>query len=88
LYIKEHDCWTAVDAMLIDIEHMLYERVGGDAGDFKIYHFTNYHGWDKKISPHGFTYVDGDYFYLNLRNEMSATRAFWSVYRKPKKSKK
>lgn len=85
VFIKEHDCWSANDAMLIDIEHLLYDRVGGDQGDYQLYHYTNYYGWDKIFG--GMEYVGADYFYLNLKNEMSATRAYWCIYKKSKKIK-
>ena len=80
VFIREHDCWTVVDAMLVDIEHRLYDAVGSDAGEYAIYHYTNYHGWDKMFKP--LEYVNSNYFYTGVRNEISATRGFWCVYRK------
>lgn len=79
LFIKEHDCWNVMDAMLIDIEHMLYHRVGGDAGEYQMRYYTNYHGWDKLVP---LRYVKSDYFYPAVRNEMTATRAYWCIYEK------
>lgn len=85
-YIREHDCWTAMDAMLIDIEHLLYDHVGGDPGEYHMYHYTNYYGWDKIVEP--LKYVKADYFYSSLRNEISPTRAYWSIYTKTEKNKR
>jgi ubiquinone/menaquinone biosynthesis C-methylase UbiE len=80
LFIREHDCWTVMDAMLVDIEHLLYDRVGGDVGSYNMYHYTNYYGWDELLKP--FEHVKSDYYYMNLKNEISPTRSFWAVYRK------
>lgn len=78
LFIKEHDCWNVMDAMLIDIEHLLYHKVGGDAGEYEMHHYTNYAGWDRLAAP--LKYVRSDYFYPSLRNEMTPTRAYWAIY--------
>lgn len=80
LFIKEHDCWNVMDAMLIDVEHILYNRVGGDDGEYNMHYYTNYSGWDRLAAP--LKYVAADYYYPALRNEMTATRAFWAVYKK------
>lgn len=78
LYIREHDCWTVFDAMLIDVEHIMYDRVGGDEGEYNMYHYTNFYGWDKLLEPLHF--VKADYYYPSIRNDISPTRAYWAVY--------
>lgn len=81
-FIKEHVCWNVHDAMLIDIEHLLYNHVGGDEGEYEMHRYTNYYGWDKLVAP--LRYVRADYFYPSLRNEITPTRAYWSIYQKDK----
>lgn len=80
LFIREHDCWTAIDAMLIDVEHELYANVGSDEGDYKIYRYTNYYGWDTILSP--LKYLGANYYYMKLREDISPTRAYWAIYKK------
>lgn len=88
LLIKEHDCWNAFDAMLIDIQHKInsqcYEHKPliesyGDAP--YICHYKNYYGWDKIFGGH-LKYIAGDYYYTTDRHEISPTRAFWALYKK------
>jgi SAM-dependent methyltransferase len=78
LYIKEHDCWTSFDAMLVDIEHAMYTETVPDYG--YAYHYKNYYSWDKTFSA--LEYLHGDYYYTTINNEIKPTRAFYSVYRK------
>nr|QQV29274.1 SAM dependent methyltransferase [Kaumoebavirus] len=94
LFIKEHDCWNAMDAMLIDIEHAIFSTCLGEAemdkemmaklGDTSAesYGYKNYFGWDKLMSTVGLSYISANYFYGSLRNEISPTRAYWSIYTK------
>lgn len=80
LFIKEHDCWDAIDAMLIDVEHMIYGDIGSDPGQYGIFRYTNYSGWDTLLQP--LKYVDADYYYPGIKNDITPTRAFWAVYKK------
>jgi ubiquinone/menaquinone biosynthesis C-methylase UbiE len=79
--IKEHDCWNAVDAMLVDVEHGIFLYEEGITKEYgHAVHYKNYHGWDKTFT--GLKYVEGDFYYTNPRNEISPTRAFMTVYKK------
>jgi ubiquinone/menaquinone biosynthesis C-methylase UbiE len=78
LYIKEHDCWTSIDAMLVDIEHAMYTEVLPDYG--YAYYYKNYYGWDRLFT--GLKYLHGDYYYTTMNNDMKPTRATYSVYKK------
>lgn len=81
-FLKEHDCWNAVDAMLIDIEHKAYDARENVQGDYAVKHYKNYKGWDEIIQSYGFKLLRSDYFYIGLKNEMSPTRAYWALYQK------
>lgn len=90
LFIKEHDTWNAIDAMLVDIEHAIFiycnELSDPDKAEkFKKYHYfchyKNYWGWDKILGEY-FEYKKSDYYYSSVRNEISPTRAFWAIYQK------
>lgn len=82
LLIKEHDCWNALDSMIVDIEHSIFltcvDRV--PLVDNHTYHFKNYYGWDAAMKP--FQYVDGDYYYAQYRHEVTPSRIFWGMYKK------
>lgn len=87
-YIKEHDCWNAMDAMLIDIEHGIFMYCNDKIPMENIpkNHFCrymNYYGVDIVLKK--FNYLKGDYIYISPRHEITPTRAFWSVYQKPEK---
>jgi ubiquinone/menaquinone biosynthesis C-methylase UbiE len=80
VFIREHDCWNAFDAMLIDIEHNIYNVVGSDEGSYNIYHYINYYGLDKIFNK--FTVYKSDFYYMGIRNEISPTRMFYVIYKK------
>ena len=89
LYIADHDCWDAVDAMLVDIEHQLYhhtwDRKNNEAQAeraFKIHRYSNYYGWDEHFKG-TLECIDADFIYPQLKNSMGASRQFWGVYAKP-----
>lgn len=87
LFIKEHDCWSAGDAMLIDIEHQIFAHCVDRKPLKDVYdteytcHFINRWGWEKLLAPLEFR--DGDFYYSNVSARQSATRAFWGVFIKP-----
>lgn len=90
LYITDHDCWDAVDAMLVDIEHQLYkhtaDRENADQQserEFNIYRYGNYYGWDEYFKG-VLESIDGNVLqYPQPKNTIGATRQFWAVYAKP-----
>jgi SAM-dependent methyltransferase len=81
LFIKEHDCWSAMDVMLVEIEHELYNITGSDHGEYGVYHHMNYYQWDETLKP--LKYVIGNYFYPRIKPDISPSRAFWTVLVKP-----
>lgn len=80
LLLKEHDSWTAFDAMLIDIEHSiyLYADHGKIPEDYYTRHF-NYWAMNKILGKH-FTWWKGDYLYQDIKNELRPDRIMWGVY--------
>jgi ubiquinone/menaquinone biosynthesis C-methylase UbiE len=89
LYIADHDCWDAIDAMLVDIEHQLYKNTVDRKNDesqsereFKIYRYSNYYGWDEHFKG-VLECIDADFIYPQLKNSMGASRQFWGIFVKP-----
>ena len=80
LVIADHDCWDAFDAMLIDIEHLIY-MVGKEGFNVKkdewYMRYFNRGQLTQLLSPlklNGGGYVSG------AKPETAANRKFWSVY--------
>jgi SAM-dependent methyltransferase len=87
LLIKEHDCWDAADAMLVDIEHAIFvsrlERTDPKTQDDLVARYKNVAGWRAAIENHGLSLVRYEFFYPGDKKfEVSATRAFIGVFRK------
>ena len=89
LYITDHDCWDAIDAMLVDIEHQLYYNTADRKNDesqsereFKIYRYGNYYGCNAYFKG-VLQCIDGDFIYPHLKNSIGATRQYWGVFAKP-----
>jgi ubiquinone/menaquinone biosynthesis C-methylase UbiE len=78
IFYKEHDCWNAMDAMLVDIEHSLY---GAHADYGHALHYKNYHGWQKLFGP-WFEFIAGGYYHTNIHNDTKPTRAFYGILRR------
>jgi SAM-dependent methyltransferase len=80
LMYKEHDCWDAYDAMLVDIEHAIYLKEKDDYGH--AVQFKNYYGWGAMFKD--LKWVDWDYYSTTLHNDVTPTRAFWTIMKKNK----
>ena len=89
--IREHDCMTNMDAMLIDIEHGIYDvAYDKDYGFFKNYYAKYYDHieWDNMFTQNGFEYYGGYGFdSTSAHFRVSPTRYFSTIYRKKKDSK-
>lgn len=83
LFIKEHDTWTAFDAMIVDINHAIYmackENINERMENYHIRHM-NYYGWVDILSKY-FEPVVWDYFYLDIKQNLNPTRNFWALFR-------
>lgn len=83
LVIKEHDCWTAYDAMMVDIEHAIFMKCLAKKdirnSDYYIA-YKNYFGWDDTFKELKVVY--GDYYYPSIYHNISSTRAYWTIYKK------
>lgn len=90
LFIKEHDCWNAYDAMIVDIEHCIFINAleGKSTVDMDdvVSHYKNYYGWDETLKP--FKWIHADFYYGNLRNEINPSRTYLAVYQKVEENKK
>lgn len=78
LFIKEHNCWNAFDAMLIDIEHALYMHSNEDYGH--AVHFKNYFGWQDMFKS--LKLIGAGYYMNNDKYEITPTVAYWNVFTK------
>lgn len=82
LFIKEHDCWNAIDAMMVDIEHGLFMTANSETiTDNHTLHFKNHVGWAQTLRAVGFELVHMSYF-CGPREEVTATRAFCALFRR------
>lgn len=86
VFIKEHDSWTAFDAMLVDIEHAIYMYHDGNK-DFKDYYVHHFNYWTQNEIFKNFEYIKGDYYYINIKNDLAPTRTMWAIERKPETPK-
>ena len=87
ILIREHDCFTNMDAMLIDIEHALYDVSYRDDKSFfdKYYaQYYNYIEWDYIFERYGFKYHYANYDSANINFTVSSTRYYYCFYRKVK----
>ena len=92
LFITDHDAFTHIDKMLVDIEHQLYTEVFNYKPNDKDTKYSDkqgylkYYNWlefDKIIERDGLKWVDGDLINLNVRaNDLNSTRTFFSIYKK------
>lgn len=82
-FIKEHDTWTAMDAMLVDIEHAMHMFCREHNRDFTGYHcrHMNYYGWIELLKRY-FKPIAWDYFYINVKYDINLTRAMWAIFLK------
>lgn len=81
-FIKEHDCWSAMDAMLIDIEHNIFIYGNNETQDRDphIYHHRNCWSWIKFFEAAGFECLGANYYATTVRPDISPTRAFWAIF--------
>jgi SAM-dependent methyltransferase len=85
-FIKEHDCWSTIDCMLVDIEHCVHMTMSGELEPGKLLpkdyfiSYRNYHAFNKLLSE--LKFIKADYYYPNVRNEMTSTRAFYAIFQK------
>jgi SAM-dependent methyltransferase len=84
LCIKEHDCWSAVDAMMVDIEHSIFMYGTEKICDDHVVHYKNFTGWEAKLAEYGFEQFYMGYF-CGPREEVTPTRAFMALFRLAKK---
>lgn len=85
LFIKEHDCWNAIDAMMVDIEHGLFMTANSEIiNDHHTLHFKNHAGWARTLLSVGFEQVHYTYF-CGPRNDMTPTRAYCALFRRVNK---
>ena len=85
VYVADHDCWDAIDALLVDIEHSLYgqtvDDVENDASYYKIHRYCNQSGIEEHLKR-VLTRIDSNYIYRQLKPDIGASRAFWALYSK------
>lgn len=81
LFAKEHDCWNAVDAMMVDIEHGLFMVEHNETiTDDHTLHFKNIEGWKSTLLTAGLCVTHTEYF-SGPRLEVTPTRAFCMLAR-------
>jgi ubiquinone/menaquinone biosynthesis C-methylase UbiE len=84
IYLVEHDVFTDIDKMLVDIEHSLYET---DQEQFKKNYYCkcfNYLERRLLFKNYGFEFVWGDFISDDIYKEIGSTRAVHDFYVKVK----
>lgn len=87
LMIREHDSQNYADAMLADIEHMLFELTdrNGDKNKIKSNYYGKYYDmieWSYMLHLHGFEPIYTGYVSDSIYFELTPTRAFIGIYKK------
>lgn len=85
--ITEHNNFTAVDRMLADIEHAMYEIVWAKRPNynFRKNEFMNYYSWlewDVLIARFGFEWIAGGNINKSVVGMEVSTLPFYAIYRK------
>jgi len=92
ILVREHDCQSDGDRMLIDIEHSIYSRSYPDRveKDFVNNYFADYLSIKTTIDlfeSNNFNYVNSDYDYKDFhRRQLQPTRGAWFVFKAPEKA--
>ena len=92
LIITDHDAFTYIDKMLIDIEHQLYTEVlyyepknkGMKYSDKQGHmEYFNWLEFDNMIIKNGYNWKEGRLINLSIRSsDINPTRTFFSIYKK------
>lgn len=80
IYLVEHDTFTDIDKMLVDIEHALFE-IGNKTFE-KDYYCRCFNYLERRLifKHYGFEHVWGDFVTDDLTKEISSTRAAHDFY--------
>ncbi len=88
LLIREHDCRDAIDYMLVDVEHMLYDYIKIDGYDPAKYvneskmRYLSADEWTSVLHKIGFKLVKLGFDYTTPKHVISATRSYYAIYTK------
>ena len=83
--IKEHDAFTNIDYMLMDIQHAMFSIVERQETDYKNVYYAKYYNWiewDLIIQEYGFQYYHGAYDSNSIYFAMGPTRHYYTIYKK------
>ena len=83
--IKEHDAFTNLDYMLMDIQHAMYSIVIRNEKDYKERYYAKYYNrieWDLIIQEYGFQYHHREYESNSIYFEIEPTRHYYTIYKK------
>ena len=81
LIIREHDCWDAADAMIVDIEHKLYQVAFDEGMDNNVFHYRNDNSWENLFN---LKLIVKNYYFPRPKPNITASRAFVAIFQKPK----
>jgi len=82
-FIKEHDAMTAIDYMLCDIEHAMYDVVKrNDLSYFDTYYgdYYDWLEWDYILEKYGLKYVYSDYASNSINYNLTTNRSIYAIY--------
>lgn len=78
----EHDIWTDIDHMIVDIEHMIYGYVYDNKYEPSYAHYRNKMEWNYLMKKSGFDFIEGDYINYGVSMEIEPNRRYYAIYRK------
>ncbi len=83
--IREHDCRNYADAMLIDIEHMLFDIAERNNMESKETYYGKYYNiieWAYMFDKYGFDAIYTEYVSDSVNFEITPTRAYVGIFKK------
>jgi ubiquinone/menaquinone biosynthesis C-methylase UbiE len=78
----EHDIWTDIDHMIVDIEHMIYGYVYDNIYEPSYAHYRNRLEWNYLMKKNGLNYIEGDYISGGVNLEIEPNRRYYAIYKK------
>lgn len=81
--LREHDAYNALDYMLIDIEHSMYEMLLRNNPNFQKNYFATYHDileWNFILSQYHFTPIAFTHHLDSIQYDTEPSRGFLAIY--------
>jgi len=79
LIIREHDCWDAADAMIVNLEHKIYQ-IAFEEGNYKndVFQYRNVPSWKRLFGK--LRLIDTMYYFTQNKPNITASRSFVAMF--------